>query len=409
MKLYQLCEETQNLTNFSKFKELSKTNTFNSIISARIPKKWLGWLRVQQFQKVHGKSKYVYESFEKVGNGTVINVKCKIHDVIFSQSVYSHLSGKGCYKCGLEKNRKLNSLSFDDFVKRSITVHKNKYKYDKNTYTNASSATSIICPTHGEFKQKPEKHMIGQGCKICNNTRIFNVNKERINITILLEVYNKTHENKYDYSSFVYSGYKKHSIIVCPVHGEFKQTPSSHLTSGCPKCAIDNNKISQKEFVERANKIHYDKYKYDNIVYDKLGTKVMITCPIHGDFEQKAQTHLSGHGCPRCSSSKGEEKITYFLLNKEIAFVREKKFHKLGSLRFDFYLPDYNLCIEYDGIHHFVSVDRFKSGKTDLAQIKARDEKKNQFCFENNIKLIRIPYTDYNNIEKILTQGIYNG
>ena len=115
-------------------------------------------------------------------------------------------------------------------------------------------------------------------------------------------------------------------------------------------------------------------------------------------------------GCLR-HKSKGELRIKNYLEKKSFLFEEQKTFNDCVNpktnalLKFDFYLPNYNYCIEYDGEQHFKIIDHF-GGKEEFIERQYRDNLKNQYCKDNNIKLIRIPYWDYNNIEKILDKNI---
>ena len=91
-----------------------------------------------------------------------------------------------------------------------------------------------------------------------------------------------------------------------------------------------------------------------------------------------------------------------------IDFIKEKKFDgclDVGCLKFDFYLPKLNICIEYDGIHHFKPIERF-GGVLELSKVKVRDSIKDKYCFDKNIELIRISYLDKENIDRILETKI---
>ena len=110
------------------------------------------------------------------------------------------------------------------------------------------------------------------------------------------------HGDKYDYSHVIYTNVKTKVKIVCPLHGVFQQTPDKHLHGkcGCPKCA-GNVVLTTREFVEMAREIHGDEYSYDHVVYKNNREPVLITCSLHGDFEQIPYVHLEGSGCPVCS------------------------------------------------------------------------------------------------------------
>ena len=122
-------------------------------------------------------------------------------------------------------------------------------------------------------------------------------------------------------------------------------------------------------------------------------TKVCIICPIHGEFWQKPNYHLSGYGCKQCNESHLEKEINDFLIENNIIFEREKRFKWLGLQSLDFYLPEYNIAIECQGIQHFEPIDFFGGIKEFEKTIK-RDINKKQLCNKNNIKLIY-----YTNIE----------
>lgn len=149
------------------------------------------------------------------------------------------------------------------------------------------------------------------------------------------------------------------------------------------------------QFIDDSVIIHGNKYDYSLVEYKNISIKVKIICKEHGIFEQTPSKHInSKQGCPFCNESKGENEIKMFLQNNNILFERQKTFNNcknIKKLKFDFYLPKYNTCIEYDGEQHFNSIKYF-GGDYRLKYIKINDRIKDKFCIENNIKLIRISY-----------------
>lgn len=204
------------------------------------------------------------------------------------------------------------------------------------------------------------------------------------------------HGDKYDYSLVNYIRAKTNVEIICPTHGVFTQRPTNHLSKkGCPKCA-NNVKLTTEEFIEKSKMIHGDKYDYSLVNYINIDTPITIKCPTHDEFNQIPYTHSIGHGCPKCRTSKGESLIMNYLNSKSIEYIYEHSFSDCKyktKLRFDFFLPQYNTCIEYDGIQHFKSVPLF-GGIKYLKELKVRDEIKNNYCINNNIKLLRIRYDE---------------
>ena len=112
-------------------------------------------------------------------------------------------------------------------------------------------------------------------------------------------------------------------------------------------------KLTTKDFIERSKKVHGDKYDYSKVEYINYHTKVCIICPVHGEFWQKPTNHLSGCGCQICKESKLEKKMSFLLIKNNISFYYQKKFEWLGRQSLDFYLLDYNIAIECQGKQHF--------------------------------------------------------
>lgn len=205
------------------------------------------------------------------------------------------------------------------------------------------------------------------------------------------------HGNKYDYSLADYINSKSKIKIICPIHGVFEQTPNNHLSKkqGCSKCSGKYKKTTI-DFINDAKKIHGDKYDYSLVEYKNIYTRIIIICPIHGIFKQKPEHHMNGNGCPKCNSSKGEKIISNILKTKNFDFETQKMFNGCiykRKLPFDFYLPNYNLCIEYDDIQHYEPIEFF-GGEKAFIKNQNRDKIKNQYCKDNNIVLIRIKYDE---------------
>lgn len=158
------------------------------------------------------------------------------------------------------------------------------------------------------------------------------------------------HGNKYDYSRTEYVVSRKKVIIICPEHGEFLQSPTSHLQgNGCPKCARiwtdEHRKNLQKssrrsrgmttsEWVERAKSVHGDKYDYSQTVYVNQRTNVKIICPVHGLFEQKADSHLRGCGCRLCGLASENHKGCHTWSDEQRTKIEETCLAKYGAKRY---------------------------------------------------------------------------
>jgi len=195
-------------------------------------------------------------------------------------------------------------LTTTEFISRSNIVHNNKYNYDNAIYINASTKVEVYCQKHGVFNQRAADHMKGRGCPCC--ARETSGKKKRLNKEDLINRCNKIHNNKYNYTKLTYKTIRDKGIILCPLHGEFLASISNHLSgTGCKKCyeqyKVHNNKSNTEEFIAKANNIHGN-YIYNKTIYTTSDSKVVITCPKHGDFKQKPNAHLNGHGCPICGN-----------------------------------------------------------------------------------------------------------
>jgi hypothetical protein len=124
----------------------------------------------------------------------------------------------------------------------------------------------------------------------------------KLTTELFIEKARTVHGDKYDYSKVVYTGSKDNVKIICPTHGEFEQKASSHLhRNGCPACAVSKRKTTKDEFIEKSTKAHNGKYDYSKVVYTRSRDKVTIICPRHGEFEQLPKDHMRGIGCTRCA------------------------------------------------------------------------------------------------------------
>jgi hypothetical protein len=136
------------------------------------------------------------------------------------------------------------------------------------------------------------------------------------------------HGDKYDYSKSIYVNKNTPVCIICPKHGEFWQKPCVHwIGCGCQKCADSGVQLTTEEFIEKAKKVHGDKYDYSKTIYTIAHNKVIITCPKHGDFEQEASSHLCGKGCPLCAHGGKVYKPYGYWDNKELCIAEGKKYH----------------------------------------------------------------------------------
>jgi lysyl-tRNA synthetase class I len=222
----------------------------------------------------------------------------------------------------------------------------------------------------------------------------------RLLFSEFLENYKKTHEiieYEFDESTFVDSHTPMR--IICNKHGEFWKSPKNIMKYDCWKCSYEKRgkkfTLTTEQFIEKAKKIHGNRYDYSESIYE--GTKIPLTiiCDKHGRFKQTPNDHLNGKGCPVCNESHLEKKVKIILNENDIKFIYQYKPNWLGKQSIDFFLPEYNIVIECQGKQHFGYggwYDNF-----DFNKLYELDTKKYNLIKEHNIKIIYVSEEKYLN------------
>ncbi len=191
-----------------------------------------------------------------------------------------------------------NELFIQKIVSKSHPRHFNKdgslrYNYDKLHYINNHSYIILTCSDHGDFQIIPSNHLKGGACPRCAKTSPDTIDD-------FIEKSNKIHKGFYDYSESVYKNTRTEIKIKCPKHGYFNQLARTHvLGGGCRACA-GNNRLSNDYFITKSITQHGNKYDYSKVDYKSHSHKVTIICPYHGDFKQSPDSHMRGKGCDLC-------------------------------------------------------------------------------------------------------------
>lgn len=248
--------------------------------------------------------------------------------------------GKGCPEC----NHRSRKYTLDEWFEMAKNVHKGKYDLSLvNDYLSRTQKMKIICHErddngneHGVFEIASNSFLNGRGCPKCALGKIIEKQVKPFN-----------------------------------------------------------------QMVQDAKGVHGDKYEYDKSTYKNVRTKMRIICPIHGEFWQTPHAHINKRcGCPSCNESKLETEMKTLLEREKINFKEKadnKIFPWIGLQHLDFYLPEKKLAIECQGKQHYVPIDRF-GGDYEFEKIKKRDVRKKKLCEENGITLIY--YTKYNGIKE---------
>ena len=198
----------------------------------------------------------------------------------------------------------------------------------------------------------------------------------------------------------------EHECTVCGYHWMVKPDLLLNSKNGCPKCGrrapVSEEEIGARLLNESVELIG----EYQGTQY-----KSLFRCKRCGyEWTAKVNNILNGRRCPNCKKSHGEEKIEQYLKEHSIDFVREYSFDNCCDetyLKFDFYLPNNNTCIEFDGQQHFAPTKFHncaeKEAMSRLEKQQKHDKIKEEYCLRHNIKLLRIPYWDEKKIPEILS------
>jgi len=312
--------------------------------------------------KAHPRNKtknYGYNISEYINSYTLVSVFCPTHNIYFSVSPSAHIRGRGCALCAIEEKatkRKLKAKANFEARAKVHPKHQGKnYGYWDVEYIDSITPVSVYCPAHKiYFLIRPNNHLQGKGCRFCAIDSRANARKEIGKATFITKALVLGNNCSYELSEYIDTSTPL--IIICDKHGQFKQTPNSHL---------------------------------------------------------------QGSGCPLCRESKGEKAIRKFFTENNILFDRQFSFEECKNIKvlpFDFVLfDDNNNCkalIEYQGEQHYIPIKYNKkvSDEQALANLllnQHRDKIKQSYCTQNNIPLLIIPYTNLKNIPNLIQDFLH--
>ena len=357
---------------------------------------------IRRAKEVHG-DKYNYSLVEDSQNVlTKIKIVCKTHGV-FEQTIHNHLQGKGCKQCYKEKGRKtrFTKEQFIDYVKNTHDDLENydfanlPEKFDLKNYTDT---IFIKCKNHGEFKIRFDDFLRGDSCPFCSGSKLTTEEYDNIMREKLTELHPEldfsiTKVSEHD------NGYRV--AVKCPKHG-VKYPKFYNLLygeGGCDECKFDKIRekrvLTLEQFINKANEVHGNKYDYSKAEYVNSQTKIEIICPKHGSFFAAPSNFIGKKsGCPICNNSHLEDEISRFLKENNVKNVPQKNFKWLGLQKLDFYLPDYNVGIECQGIQHFKPTNYYISNTPEekFEHIITYDIRKYERCQENGLVLLYFTY-----------------
>lgn len=352
---------------------------------------------IDEFSKIE---KYVLLSTEDeyTNCNSKIRYICKNHNQHGIQTItLNHLqSGRGCYYCGLESTISKRKIEFDKNNDKKLCESRN-FEYIDTIRKNGKITIVFICNNHRDLGQQymTKKNMERniKGCKYCSGKEYpeWYVMKKAKEINPHIELL----ESYKNLTTRIKCFCNKHNY---PTNKSMQEILKGQ---GCYFCGLEKLSQHRTLSIEEYQKKVSNKHSYITVLeYTGINNHAKFKCNLCGEiWESNAGSIRRCHNCD--TFYKGEKKISDLLDSWNIAYITQYKFEHCKdkrSLPFDFFLPDHNLCIEFDGLQHFKQVD----GWTDLNIIQKHDKIKNEFCNKNNIQLIRIPYWEQEDLEYYL-------
>ena len=336
---------------------------------------------------------------------TKVVVTCKIHGD-FEILPSNLFQGANCRECAQTQAGRKRRVSKKDLIDRLKTKFGNLYEVDKNSVVKATSPIQLKCKTHGWFEGLIGNLLNSSGCPSCQNQRAAAIRSKQAKLSKseIIKRFTKLHGETYSYSSSVPDGINSTIKILCHKHGYFMQKVSIHMQGkGCPDCGYEKRRVNQflqqSEIYSRLKELHGDLFIYPPNLGLELRGEVPIICREHGVFHQSLRAHLDGNGCSQCSQSLGARRVSHWLNEHEISYEVEAQIPagKKGlPLRADFFLPEHNMYIEYDGEQHFKPIAFFgMDEKTSISvfnEQKERDLAKENWILDNGFELLRIRF-----------------
>ena len=345
-----------------------------------------------------------------IDTNTPILHHCTEHNYDWKIAPKNALYGHGCPQCHNERIKKSLSKLHDEYI-QEVSVKNHGIKVI-GEYNNANTKLLHYCTIHNFYwETTPQSILEGHGCPKCNSEKISK--KNTMSHQWYVDELKKNNPTTIAVEQYI--NMRTPILHKCLIHNlEWITTPSSTLQGcGCIKCKgekISNNFLkSHEQYVEELKEIN------PNIVVleQYLGANIPILhkCLKDGnEWYVSPSSILNGYGCPQCRETKGERRIRIYLDKHHITYKYQQLFDDcidIKPLPFDFYLSDYNIAIEYDGKQHFEPVEHF-GGKEGYEYTIRHDKIKTEYCKNNGILLLRIPYFKYNNIEEELNNFLFN-
>lgn len=338
------------------------------------------------------------------GTGNKIKHLCLIHNKEFMVSPNEILSRRvGCSQCTSERKTKAFTKTHEQYLLDLKKFNPNIIPLEK--YVNEKTKIlhkCLICEF--EWKVRPNNVLTHKGCPKCNK-HIVKSHDDFINIVQQNNPEIEILETFLPSQLTIKCKCRKHNIIWNANVESILRGGGCHLC-GKEKASLQLKK-TQEQFLNELKEKHFQIIPLEEYKGDKA--KIRFKC-LKCSYEWITSAHiiLHGRGCLRCNQSIGEKKVEQWLLSRNIQYESQKRFEDcidIKPLPFDFYLPTYIACIEFDGEQHFKAREFF-GGQEAYDYLHKHDIIKTKYCQDNNIPLLRIPY--YANVEEELEKFLLN-
>lgn len=342
-----------------------------------------------------------------LGGDTPILHFCKKHKVKWMAYPNNLLKGQGCVECGKEKYHDKKCKNHKDYVKELAI--KNPTVEVIEEYIDSHTSILHHCLIHDTYWDlQPANALRGDGCWKCRNEKLRDILiKTREDYVQELSIKNPNVE-----LVGYYMGHQIKTLHRCLIHNEYWETIPSNVLKGCGCRKCLGEKISEKfcktheQYVRDVEEVNPDVEVIG--LYINAKTPILHKCKIDGcEWTAIPYVILAGYGCPQCNESSGERQVRQWLNRYGIKYEYQKSFKNCRDilpLPFDFYLEDYNIAIEYQGGQHYKPVERF-GGEEKFKLQQKHDNIKKEYCKNNNIRLLEIPY--YANVEEELNNFLF--
>lgn len=356
---------------------------------------------------------YVLITDHKVKSNEKYEYICKKHQDKGHQFInwgHFHYNGRGCYYCGRERSESARRKDLSEYNGKELAESKG-FEYIGMSRHDNKVWIQFICPKHRQYgvQEMPYNNMkrVVIGCQHC-------IGRNDDEEVVLQEMHEA---NPYIEILEPYQGRTKRIKMRCTLHDIVStKTPREVIEGkGCVQCGREKlsmlSKLPKKEYIERLKVAHSDIELISG--YDSLKEYANFYCHKCDSEIRDRASYILARGCPVCAGSSMEMKIGQIFTKYHIKYIPQFSFNDCKDRRklpFDFYLPDYNMAIEYDGEQHYYPVNfggiSDEKAMENFLIVQRHDEIKTKYCEQHKINLIRIPYFEKDNIEFIVSNNI---